>query len=686
MAEILDGAATPAQLAGFVVALRMKGESVDELTGLLDAMLDAADLVPLSDAAPGPAPSTSSAPAATAATRSTSRRWPASWWPGRACRCASTATGPRRRAAGRPTCWRRSASTSSSSPAAIVDCLDAAGMAFCFAPRFHPALRHAGPTRRELGIPTAFNILGPMANPARVRRLVVGVADPTLAERMLGVLPQPRRHAGPGRARRRRPRRAHDHHDLHDVGARRRRGAPHRGRSRRRLGLARPSPEAAAGRRPGHQRPAGPGGAGRRARAAPRRGGPERRRGARRRRPGRGPGGGDRCWPAACSTTAGPPPSSSGSSPASQRGRAGPRCAGVIVRVPASSANLGPGFDALGHGPVPAPRSRVWSGRPGPPAARRPIDRPSRGARLPVRGRPRAAVGALADPDGSRPGLLRRGAGGRPRAGPRRAGRGPAIRSRWPTWPMTSWPEATELEGHADNVAASLLGGVVATAGGAGRAGARWPSSPPWWCGCRRSRRRPASRGRGCRPGRVRRRRVQRHAHGAARRRAGRRRRRRAAGRDRGPAPPGRPVRGGPGRRRAALAAALDAGAWCGWLSGSGPSIAALCDPSLADAVAARAAAGRPCIGAGHRPRRGGAAARLRAVRQPPGWSAPRAQRAGAELDVRGWSRGRPGPPGGPARHGPLRGRRAARPARPRPRASAGRRERCGDAAARPRR
>ena len=63
-----------------------------------------------------------------------------------------------------------------------------AGMAFCFAPRFHPALRHAGPSRRELGIPTAFNILGPMANPGRVRRMVVGVADPSMAERMLDVL------------------------------------------------------------------------------------------------------------------------------------------------------------------------------------------------------------------------------------------------------------------------------------------------------------------------------------------------------------------------------------------------------------------------------------------------------------------------------------------------------------------
>ena len=69
-------------------------------------------------------------------------------------------------------------------------------MAFCFAPRFHPALRHAGPSRRELGVPTVFNILGPMANPARVRRQVVGVADPSLAERMLGVLRQRRLGAG----------------------------------------------------------------------------------------------------------------------------------------------------------------------------------------------------------------------------------------------------------------------------------------------------------------------------------------------------------------------------------------------------------------------------------------------------------------------------------------------------------
>jgi len=63
-----------------------------------------------------------------------------------------------------------------------------AGMGFCFAPRFHASMRHAGPTRREIGVPTVFNFLGPIANPGRVRRQVVGVSDPAMAERIIEVL------------------------------------------------------------------------------------------------------------------------------------------------------------------------------------------------------------------------------------------------------------------------------------------------------------------------------------------------------------------------------------------------------------------------------------------------------------------------------------------------------------------
>src|SRR5439155_20783336 len=73
-------------------------------------------------------------------------------------------------------------------PAGVVRCVGEAGMGFCFAPRYHPASRHAIPARRELGVPTVFNFLGPLANPARPKRQVVGVSDKRMAEKMVQVL------------------------------------------------------------------------------------------------------------------------------------------------------------------------------------------------------------------------------------------------------------------------------------------------------------------------------------------------------------------------------------------------------------------------------------------------------------------------------------------------------------------
>jgi anthranilate phosphoribosyltransferase len=67
-------------------------------------------------------------------------------------------------------------------PATVERCLDQAGIAFFFAPTFHPSMRHAAPTRRELGVRTAFNLLGPLTNPANARRQLVGVPRPELTE------------------------------------------------------------------------------------------------------------------------------------------------------------------------------------------------------------------------------------------------------------------------------------------------------------------------------------------------------------------------------------------------------------------------------------------------------------------------------------------------------------------------
>ena len=187
MVEILAGTATPAQLTGFVVALRMKGETVEELSGLLDAMLEAAELVPV-------APDLHDRlvdVVGTGGDRSHSIN-------------VSTISMLVVAGAGVPVCKHGNRAASSRCGAAdllgelgvavelgpidVARCLIQAGLGFCYAPRFHPALRHAGSSRRELGVPTAFNLLGPMANPARVKRQLIGLADPAMAERMLGVL------------------------------------------------------------------------------------------------------------------------------------------------------------------------------------------------------------------------------------------------------------------------------------------------------------------------------------------------------------------------------------------------------------------------------------------------------------------------------------------------------------------
>jgi anthranilate phosphoribosyltransferase len=187
MATILGGRATPAQLIGFVVALRAKGETADELSGLLDAVLTAAELVPLSEDLRARAVDV----VGTGGDRSHSIN-------------VSTMAALVVAGAGVPVCKHGARGASSLcgtadvfealgvvlelTPDGVRRCVEEAGIGFCFAPRFHPAFRFAAPSRREIGIPTVFNLLGPMANPGRVRRQVIGVADARYAERMLASL------------------------------------------------------------------------------------------------------------------------------------------------------------------------------------------------------------------------------------------------------------------------------------------------------------------------------------------------------------------------------------------------------------------------------------------------------------------------------------------------------------------
>ena len=185
MAEILAGAATPAQIAGFIVALRMKGETVDELAGLLGAMYGAAERVELDD------PTGVVDVVGTGGDRShtinvsTLAALVVAGAGGRVCKHGNRAASS---ACGSADVLEALGVAIDLGPDGVARCVETAGMGFCFAPRFHPAMRHAVPTRRELGVPTVFNFLGPLANPAGVRRQLIGVSDPAMAERMVGVL------------------------------------------------------------------------------------------------------------------------------------------------------------------------------------------------------------------------------------------------------------------------------------------------------------------------------------------------------------------------------------------------------------------------------------------------------------------------------------------------------------------
>jgi len=186
LATILAGEATDAQIAAFIVALRLKGETVEEVAGMVGAMLDAAAPLELP-------PGTIDVVGTGGSPR---RRVKALNVSTMACVVAA--------AAGATVCKHGNLKASSTSGSfdllgalgvgydldgpALAAVVRDVGLGFCFARAYHPAMRHAGPVRAELGVPTVFNLLGPLSHPGRVVRQVVGVGDRRVLDLVAGAL------------------------------------------------------------------------------------------------------------------------------------------------------------------------------------------------------------------------------------------------------------------------------------------------------------------------------------------------------------------------------------------------------------------------------------------------------------------------------------------------------------------
>jgi len=178
MEEIMEGRAQPAQIAGLLIGLSMKGERPAEIVGLARTMRARATPLSRSHA---PVFDTCGTGGDRANTFNVST----------VAALVLAACGVRVAKHGNRSVSSRCGSADlfealgvqiSAEPAVVERCLEEAGIAFFFAPTFHPSMRHAGPTRKDLGVRTAFNLLGPLTNPAGASRQLVGVPRPELTE------------------------------------------------------------------------------------------------------------------------------------------------------------------------------------------------------------------------------------------------------------------------------------------------------------------------------------------------------------------------------------------------------------------------------------------------------------------------------------------------------------------------
>ncbi len=183
MGELMTGTATGAQIGAFLTALRMKGEAVDEITGMARVMREQCVRVdagqPLLDTCGTGGDGSGSFNVSTCAAFVAA---------GAGARVAKHGNRAMSSQCGSADVLEALGAKIDLTPEQVVRCIEMTGIGFMFAQTFHPAMKHVGPSRREIGIRTVFNLLGPMTNPADASRRVLGVASPELVEKISAVL------------------------------------------------------------------------------------------------------------------------------------------------------------------------------------------------------------------------------------------------------------------------------------------------------------------------------------------------------------------------------------------------------------------------------------------------------------------------------------------------------------------
>ena len=183
MRQIMQGEATPAQLGSFLTALRLKGESTEEIAGMATVMREFAlkvrvdGLLVDSVGTGGDGSNTFNISTAAALVAS-----------GAGVRIAKHGNRAASGTCGTADVLEALGVRIELPPEGVERCINEGGIGFMFAQAFHPSMRHAGPVRREIGIRTVFNILGPLTNPAAAQRQLIGVAFPQLGEKMAEVM------------------------------------------------------------------------------------------------------------------------------------------------------------------------------------------------------------------------------------------------------------------------------------------------------------------------------------------------------------------------------------------------------------------------------------------------------------------------------------------------------------------